>query len=37
MATPEIQTTTVGSYSPVAWLAAFPSEQAIIDATSCSN
>lgn len=34
MATPEIQTTTVGSYSPIDWLAALPSEQAVIDATS---
>lgn len=31
---PEIQTTTVGSYSPIDWLAALPSEQAVIDATS---
>jgi 5-methyltetrahydropteroyltriglutamate--homocysteine methyltransferase len=34
MSTPEIQTTTVGSYSPIDWLAALPSEQAVIDATS---
>ncbi|MCC5834498.1 MAG: cobalamin-independent methionine synthase II family protein [Opitutales bacterium] len=32
--TPEIQTTTVGSYSPIDWLAALPSEQAILDATA---
>jgi 5-methyltetrahydropteroyltriglutamate--homocysteine methyltransferase len=31
---PEIQTTTVGSYSPIDWLAALPSEQGVIDATS---
>jgi 5-methyltetrahydropteroyltriglutamate--homocysteine methyltransferase len=31
---PEIQTTTVGSYSPIDWLAALPSEQAVLDATS---
>jgi 5-methyltetrahydropteroyltriglutamate--homocysteine methyltransferase len=31
---PEILTTTVGSYSPIDWLAALPSEQAVIDATS---
>ncbi len=31
---PEILTTTVGSYSPIAWLIAHPSEQALIDATS---
>lgn len=31
--TPEILTTTVGSYPVPAWLAAFPSEQALIDAT----
>lgn len=30
---PEILTTTVGSYSPIDWLAALPSEQAVIDAT----
>ena len=30
----EILTTTVGSYSPIDWLAAFPSEQAVVDATS---
>ncbi len=34
MSTPEIRTTTVGSYSPIDWLAALPSEQAVIDATS---
>lgn len=34
MGKPEIQTTTVGSYSPIDWLAALPSEQAVIDATS---
>lgn len=32
--TPEILTTTVGSYSPIDWLAALPSEQAVLDATS---
>jgi 5-methyltetrahydropteroyltriglutamate--homocysteine methyltransferase len=32
--TPEIQTTTVGSYSPIDWLAALPSEQAVLDATA---
>ena len=32
--TPEILTTTVGSYSPIDWLAVLPSEQAVIDATS---
>lgn len=31
--TPEILTTTVGSYPVPDWLAAFPSEQALIDAT----
>jgi 5-methyltetrahydropteroyltriglutamate--homocysteine methyltransferase len=31
---PEILTTTVGSYSPITWLLASPSEQAMIDATS---
>ena len=31
---PEILTTTVGSYSPIDWLAALPSEQAVVDATS---
>jgi len=31
---PEILTTTVGSYSPIDWLAASPSEQAILDATA---
>lgn len=31
---PEILTTTVGSYSPIGWLAALPSEQAVLDATS---
>jgi len=30
----EILTTTVGSYSPIDWLAALPSEQAVLDATS---
>lgn len=30
---PSILTTTVGSYSPIDWLAALPSEQAVIDAT----
>lgn len=30
---PEILTTTVGSYSPIDWLAALPSEQAVLDAT----
>lgn len=34
MNTPEILTTTVGSYSPIDWLAALPSEQALLDATS---
>lgn len=34
MSTPEILTTTVGSYSPIDWLAALPGEQAVIDATS---
>jgi 5-methyltetrahydropteroyltriglutamate--homocysteine methyltransferase len=34
MSTPEILTTTVGSYSPIDWLAALPSEQAVLDATS---
>ncbi|MDE0838639.1 MAG: cobalamin-independent methionine synthase II family protein [Kiritimatiellae bacterium] len=34
MSTHEILTTTVGSYSPIDWLAALPSEQAVIDATS---
>ncbi|MEY3000660.1 MAG: hypothetical protein RL648_874 [Verrucomicrobiota bacterium] len=32
--TPEILTTTVGSYSPIDWLAALPSEQAVLDATA---
>ncbi len=32
--TPEILTTTVGSYSPIDWLVALPSEQAVVDATS---
>jgi len=32
--TPAILTTTVGSYSPIDWLAALPSEQAVLDATS---
>lgn len=31
---PEILTTTVGSYSPIDWLIASPSEQALLDATS---
>ena len=31
---PEILTTTVGSYSPIDWLAALPSEQAVLDATT---
>jgi 5-methyltetrahydropteroyltriglutamate--homocysteine methyltransferase len=31
---PEILTTTVGSYSTIDWLAALPSEQAVLDATS---
>ncbi len=31
---PEILTTTVGSYSPIDWLAALPSEQAVVDATT---
>lgn len=31
---PEILTTTVGSYSPIDWLIASPTEQALIDATS---
>lgn len=31
---PEILTTTVGSYSPIDWLLASPTEQAMIDATS---
>ena len=34
MSTPSIQTTTVGSYSPIDWLAALPSEQAVLDATA---
>lgn len=34
MSKPEILTTTVGSYSPIDWLAALPSEQAVMDATS---
>lgn len=34
MSAPEIKTTTVGSYSPIDWLIAQPSEQAVIDATS---
>ncbi|MEO0447924.1 MAG: cobalamin-independent methionine synthase II family protein [Verrucomicrobiota bacterium] len=33
MSTPRIQTTTVGSYPVPDWLAAAPSEQAVIDAT----
>jgi 5-methyltetrahydropteroyltriglutamate--homocysteine methyltransferase len=31
---PAILTTTVGSYSPIDWLAALPSEQAVLDATT---
>ncbi|MCC5846592.1 MAG: cobalamin-independent methionine synthase II family protein [Verrucomicrobia bacterium] len=31
---PSIRTTTVGSYSPIDWLAALPSEQAVLDATA---
>lgn len=31
---PRILTTTVGSYSPIDWLAALPSEQAVLDATA---
>jgi len=31
---PEIRATTVGSYSPIDWLAALPSEQAVLDATA---
>jgi len=31
---PEILTTTVGSYSPIDWLAVLPTEQAVTDATS---
>jgi len=31
---PEILTTTVGSYSPIDWLITFPTEQALLDATS---
>lgn len=31
---PEILTTTVGSYAPIDWLAALPSEQAVVDATA---
>lgn len=34
MSTPEILTTMVGSYSPIDWLAALPSEQAVLDATA---
>lgn len=34
MKIPEILTTTVGSYSPIDWLAALPSEQAVLDATA---
>jgi len=34
MSTPSILTTTVGSYSPIDWLAALPSEQAVLDATA---
>lgn len=34
MASPAILTTTVGSYSPIDWLAALPSEQAVLDATA---
>jgi len=33
MSAPDILTTTVGSYPVPDWLAAMPSEQAIIDAT----
>jgi 5-methyltetrahydropteroyltriglutamate--homocysteine methyltransferase len=32
--TPSILTTTVGSYSQIDWLAALPSEQAVLDATA---
>lgn len=31
---PEIQTTTVGSYSPIEWMLAWPTEQTVLDATS---
>lgn len=31
---PEILTTTVGSYSPIDWMLAWPTEQTILDATS---
>ena len=31
---PAILTTTVGSYSPIDWLAALPSEQSVLDATA---
>src|SRR5271167_2141043 len=31
---PAILTTTVGSYSQIDWLAALPSEQAVLDATA---
>ena len=34
MSAPAIQTTTVGSYSPIDWLAALPSEQSVADATA---
>jgi 5-methyltetrahydropteroyltriglutamate--homocysteine methyltransferase len=34
MPRPSILTTTVGSYSPIDWLAALPSEQAVLDATA---
>jgi len=34
MSSTYIKTTTVGSYSPIDWLAALPSEQAVLDATS---
>ena len=34
MKQPAILTTTVGSYSPIDWLAALPSEQAVLDATA---
>jgi 5-methyltetrahydropteroyltriglutamate--homocysteine methyltransferase len=34
MSSPSILTTTVGSYSPIDWLAALPSEQAVLDATA---
>ncbi|MCC5807211.1 MAG: hypothetical protein JJU00_12880 [Opitutales bacterium] len=34
MTQPAILTTNVGSYSPIDWLAALPSEQAVLDATA---